>query len=413
MKIACYERVSTQEQSIEGISIDAQKAALEAWASGQTIVDHYTDIGVSGRRPHNKRPEMVRLLQDVERGKIDLVIFCRLDRWFRSVKEYYKVQDVLDRHKVAWRAVQEDYETETASGRFKVNIMLSVSQDEAERTGERVKAVNEFKRAKGEFCSGNTPIGTKLENKILVPSAEAWKVKEMFTAYLNTGSAYAAIPVLREKGIVIGDSSLKYALHNENYLRLGIVTPEEWQRAQELRGAPAPRTRNCRTYLFTGLLFCSCGRRLGGMHNKGNYYYRCPGFYEDKTCTAGGVYSEAMIEKHLTDTLLSKVRDWNLTYQTAPPRDTAPIKRRLDKLTDLYLNDLIDKAKYEREYTAAKRELEDAEQTQKPIDEAQTVTALEAYDTLSRAAKKTFWLRVLKRATVTKNGIDYTICFIS
>lgn len=413
MRIACYERVSTQEQGLEGISIDAQKAALSAWADGQTIVDHYTDIGVSGRKPHNKRPEMVRLLQDVEQNKIDLVIFCRLDRWFRSVKEYYKVQDILDRHKVAWRAVQEDYETETASGRFKVNIMLSVSQDEAERTGERVRAVNEFKRSKGEFCSGNTPIGTKLENKILVPSDDAWKVKQMFSVFLATGSVYAAIPILKERGITIGDGTLKYVLSNENYLRLGIVTPEEWKRTQELRQRPAPRTKAKRTYLFTGLLFCSCGRRLSGMESKGNLYYRCPGFYQDRVCSIGKCYNEAQIEEYFRSTIVQKVEEWNIQFKAQKPKDTAPLKRKMDKLTDLYLSDLIARDRYEREYTAVKRQLEEAEQEPKPINTAQTVSALQAYDTLSRQGKKAFWLNVIKRAEVTPDGINYTPCFIS
>lgn len=413
MRIACYERVSTQEQGLEGISIDAQKAALASYAEGQTVVDHYTDIGVSGRRPHNKRPEMVRLLSDIQSDKIDLVIFCRLDRWFRSVKEYYKVQDILDRHKVAWRAIQEDYETETASGRFKVNIMLSVAQDEAERTGERIKAVNEFKRAKGEFCSGNVPVGTKLENKILVPSGDAWKVKEMFSTFLSTGSVYASIPILRDKGITIGDGTLKYILSNENYLRLGIVSPEVWNRVQELRSRPAPRTKEKRTYLFSGLLFCSCGRRLSGMESKGNLYYRCPGFYQDRVCSIGKCYNEAQIEEHFKTTFLQKVEEWNIRYQTAKPKDTAPLKKKMDKLTDLYLNDLIGRDKYEREYTALKRQLDEAEQEPKPIDTEQTVTALQAYDTLSRRAKKAFWLNVIKRAEVTPDGINYTPCFIS
>lgn len=85
MRVACYERVSTEEQRLHGLSIDAQTAALEAWAQGQTIVGHYTDAGVSGRIPARKRPELQRLLRDVEAGKVDLIVFTKLDRWFRNI----------------------------------------------------------------------------------------------------------------------------------------------------------------------------------------------------------------------------------------------------------------------------------------------------------------------------------------
>ena len=414
MRVACYERVSTQEQGISGISIDAKTAALEEWAKGHFLVGHYTDIGVSGRRPHNKRPELQRLLNDVEANKIDLIIFVRLDRWFRSVKEYYKVQDVLDRHHVAWRAIQEDYETETASGRFKVNIMLSVAQDEAERTGERIKAVNAFKRTKGEFLSGNTAIGTKLENKMLVPSDDAWKVKEMFSVYTATGSVYASIPILADRGIKIGDRSLRYALQNENYLKLGIITPDVWSRTQELRQHTAPRYTK-RTYLFSGILFCGeCGKRMGGMFRNGiAYYYRCPGYYQDRTCQNSKCYREDEIEKYFLDTILKKVKNVNVKIRTKKPTDPAPLKTKLDKLTDLYLSDLISKEKYEKEYTATKRAIDELETVQMPVDTEQVMSVLSVYKTLSRTAQRAFWHKIIKAAKVTPSGIDYTVSFIS
>lgn len=70
------------------------------------VVDHYIDAGVSGGKPAFKRPQMSRLLEDVKEGKIDMVLFTRLDRWFRNVQEYFKVQEILDAHGVAWKAIQ-------------------------------------------------------------------------------------------------------------------------------------------------------------------------------------------------------------------------------------------------------------------------------------------------------------------
>ena len=110
LRVGLYERVSTLEQSTKGYSIEAQKQNLEEYCekNNMKIVDHYTDEGISGTKPPLKRPALQRLLNDVQDGKIDMIIFTKLDRWFRSVKEYFKVQDILDKHKVEWKAIHEN-----------------------------------------------------------------------------------------------------------------------------------------------------------------------------------------------------------------------------------------------------------------------------------------------------------------
>ena len=141
-QVFLYVRVSTEEQAMHGLSIEAQTAALESWAreNGNKVVGVYTDAGISARKPASKRPALQRLLEDVRAGKGELVVFTKLDRWFRNISEYYKVQEVLERHNVDWKTIHEDYDTSSASGRLKINIMLSVAQDEADRTSERIKA---------------------------------------------------------------------------------------------------------------------------------------------------------------------------------------------------------------------------------------------------------------------------------
>jgi len=146
--VLAYVRVSTEEQAIHGLSIEAQTSALESWVkeNGHRMVHIYTDAGISARKPASKRPALQQLLADAQSGKGDLVIFTKLDRWFRNIAEYYKVQEILEKFHVDWKTVHEDYDTSTASGRLKINIMLSVAQDEADRTSERIKAVFEAKR---------------------------------------------------------------------------------------------------------------------------------------------------------------------------------------------------------------------------------------------------------------------------
>ena len=138
MKVFLYERVSSEEQVKHGYSLDAQDEALREFCekNNHVILGVYRDEGISGRKPYTKRPAMVQLLRDVETIKPQMILFTKLDRWFRNIKEYYKVQDILDRYKVDWKAINEEYDTSTASGRLYVNIKLSIAQDEADRTSD-------------------------------------------------------------------------------------------------------------------------------------------------------------------------------------------------------------------------------------------------------------------------------------
>lgn len=142
LRAGLFERVSTEEQSRFGYSIQTQIDALTEYCQKNNIkiVDHYTDAGVSGGKAWKKRPQMVRLIEDVEAGKIDIILFTKLDRWFRNVIEYFKVQEILDRHHVEWKAIWEDYDTTTANGRMAITIFLAIAQN------EREKPVNVSKR---------------------------------------------------------------------------------------------------------------------------------------------------------------------------------------------------------------------------------------------------------------------------
>ena len=103
----------------------------------------------------------MRLLKDVQNGKIDIILFTRLDRWFRNIKEYFKVQEIIERHNVEWKAIWEDYDTSTANGRMAITIFLAIAQNEREKASERITEVFENKRKNKEsfFGKNSTPFG--------------------------------------------------------------------------------------------------------------------------------------------------------------------------------------------------------------------------------------------------------------
>ena len=388
---------------MHGLSIDAQLSALrEAYPNGV----EYVDLGISARKPILKRPELQRLLRDVEARKIDLVVFCRLDRWTRNIREYYKAQDVLDAYNVPWRALQEDYETQTAAGRLKVNIMLAVAQDEADRTSERIKAVFEDKRRKGLVPTGSVPLGVMLENGKYAPSEDADRARELFQTFLLTRSVTETAKRFGWSG-----NGVRYALRNRLYADLGIVDESTWQTTQNVLQSRSQRhVRTDRVYLFSGLIICpECGSRMTCVRVSGHTYYRCPRHY-DGDCPGCHV-SELKLEKYLLANLLPAVDGVNFEIKKKRKKtvDVAHLRKRMDKLTDLYMNDLISREKYAEEYKSIQTAIEEAERERKPIDRAEIKDALGAYKLLSDNGKRIFWQTLIKSITPTDTGFDFAI----
>lgn len=138
-RAALYVRDSQKNQKINGLSsIDSQISTLKEYCqkNSYSIADVYNDEGYPARKNYTERPEMVRMLEDCKRQRIDIILFTTLDRCFRSIEDYHEIQEVLDQCGVPWRAILEDYETETAYGALKLKVMLSVAQSESDCTGD-------------------------------------------------------------------------------------------------------------------------------------------------------------------------------------------------------------------------------------------------------------------------------------
>lgn len=432
-RVFLYVRVSTEEQAIHGLSIEAQTTALENWARGcgHKVVGIYTDAGISARKPASKRPALQQLLSDVRAGKGELVAFTKLDRWFRNIAEYYKVQEVLEKYHVDWRTIHEDYDTSTASGRLKINIMLSVAQDEADRTSERIKAVFEAKRQKLEPLTGNTPTGYKIEGKKLVKDPETEQaVEAFFQKYLACGSvSVTQAHVLEKYGLRIeyqlASKMLDSPAYYGRYYGIDGMTPpyitrEEYDRIQEMRSRTVRKVKQNRTYLFSGIAVCGeCGFRLGGRTNVRNKVptYNCPGHYVKRSgCQNKTNISERKIEAYLIDRIEPEMRRLKLEYESIASqqagknhkKEIAAIRGKLSKLKDLYLNDLITLDEYkadQKSMTDIIVKLEDQDRPMKEPDFRKFDTLLssgwrDVYGEVSKEKKREFWRAVLKEIRI-------------
>lgn len=387
-RVGLYIRVSTEEQSRHGLSVEEQTDRLTKWAKkqGYYINGYYTDSGISARKKAEKRPALQSLLVDIKAGKINLVLFTKLDRWFRNVAEYYKVQDILDEYGAAWKATEEDYETETASGRLKVNIMLSVAQDEADRASERIKFVFDGKRERKEPLTGNCPTGYKIEGKRMIKDPETEQaVSEFFKKFLECGSVSETQEyVRREYGLLIEYQLASKMLYSPVYygyyyevdgMAPAYITKEQFDRIQSMRQKVVRKTKENRVYLFSGLIKCGeCGYRLGGRTNRrgGAPFYNCPGHYIRRNCENKTNLSERKIEAYILGTLEEKCQKikWELQQINASNRQTdytseiSALKAKIRKLKDLYLNDLITIEEYKKDKNSFQTQIDYLEKNQ-------------------------------------------------
>lgn len=444
-RAALYARVSTEEQAMHGVSLDAQKERLIQFAkeNGLTIVDIYVDEGITARKRYTRRAEVMRMLEDVKAKKIDVILFIKLDRWFRNIADYYEVQSILDRYHVQWIATEEDYDTTTANGRLALNIKLAIAQDESDRTSERIKFVFQNMVKEGRVISGSTPKGFKIENKrVVIDENMIDLIRDMFQKVIELRSTRATSRYLLQKyGISIDVKSIKSMIQNTWYIgkAYGI---ENWcpaiidrytfdlaNRIIEVRAARYDGTRSDRVYLFTGLMFCGCcGRRMttytcrnknpDGSTKQDFIYYRCPA-HTMRTCEMPKQVNQDKFEKWILDNLLTEAIQHNSEIderiRKTPKKtiDTAKVMAKIEKLKDLYINDLLPKEIYERDYKALVTLLEDVEKKeeepkQKKIDLNTIKNLKKIYAELNPESRKAFWSRVLKNVIVTPEG-DYII----
>lgn len=442
-RVFLYVRVSTEEQAVHGLSIEAQTAALEEWtqANGHKVVGIYTDAGISARKPASKRPALQRLLADVQAGKGELIVFTKLDRWFRSIAEYYKVQEVLERCHVDWRTIQEDYDTSTASGRLKINIMLSVAQDEADRTSERIKAVMEVKRNKLEPLTGTCPPGYKIDGKRFIKDpVKEEAITAFFQKYMACGSLVRTFEYVRENfGMSIGYQTANKMLRNPCYYGhyFGVdgmtppyITKEEFDKIQSMRRRTVRKTENNRTYIFSGLISCGeCGQRMGGRvnTNQESYYYNCTSHYMvGSTCSNNSNLGERRIEKFLIETIRGKMDQWKIEaariYEAKKDRDykgeIMALRAKLGKLKDLYMNDLITLDEYKTDQATYRSKIdaltaEEAAQ-EKPNFEVVDKLLADGWETayygMKQEQKQEFWRILIKEIRIYKDKhIEYDL----
>ncbi len=437
-RVALYIRVSGEEQKIKGLSLEAQQERLKEYAQekGWLIVGVYIDAAKTARKNMHKRAEFQKMMEAVKRDEIDLLLFCRLDRWFRSVADYYKVMEILQAHDCDWKTTDEEYDTTSANGRLYINVKLSIAQNEADICGERIDVVFDSKIAHGTVVSGSCPFGYRVneEKRLEVVPEEAGIVQDAFSRFESTISQRGTVKYIRETyGVnwcqLTFRRMLSETLYTGIYDRGGrrnedfcpaIISKEQFDKVQSFLKRNARFAPSGKVYIFTSILKCAeCNHNLAGFIARDYYYYKCNQHFQRGRCIHNKSIRENVIEKWLFDNLESELNRIRLEWEvraaekkkSALRTDKATLKRKLTKLKELYVNELIDIEEYKKDYeiyTAALQQLPETEAEATPDFEA-VERLLQSdfkniYESLTREEKRTLWRSVISEIRIDSDN---------
>lgn len=354
-RIACYCRVSTEEQADRG-TIGAQVHYLTSMFGSlpdHVIVGFYQDDGVSGTVPLEDRPEGRRLLADARAGAFDAVVVYKLDRLARSLTVLLDACETFDTINLGLRSATESIDTNSSMGKFMLRLLGILAELERDQIRERTTGGRDRLARDGRYTGGPIPLGLDVDssgyyviNERLVEQVgltEAGLVREMYARVAYSGSGISAertrlttlgVPCRKRYPTPKGASKAKAPprpetcewsistvakiLHNPLYMGTdyvnsangvverpmpALVDAETYHRVQrQVAQNQQNSKRNAkRDYLLSGTVRCGhCMRAYSGAFKGGRRVYRCTGgaviaaANPEHRCRGGGIGADVL-----------------------------------------------------------------------------------------------------------------------
>jgi site-specific DNA recombinase len=297
VRCAIYCRKSSEEGLDQAFSsLDAQRDACLAYIQSQrhegwfAVDDRYDDSGFSGGSLN--RPALQRLLRDIEAGKVDTVVCYKIDRLSRSLADFVRLVEVLERHGTTFVSVTQAFCTTSSMGRLTLNVLLSFAQFEREVAAERIRDKFAASRRKGMWMGGHPPLGYDVrDRRLVVIDAEAGLVHHIFERFLQVGSVTKLVQELNAAGHRTKrgkpfDKGIVYKLlNNRTYVgevehkgtpypgeHEAIIERDTWEKVRAILAENAHqracRTRAATPALLKGLIFGPDNRAMAPSHTR-------------------------------------------------------------------------------------------------------------------------------------------------
>ncbi|MDO9415566.1 recombinase family protein [Pararhizobium sp.] len=208
VRCAIYTRKSSEEGLGQAFnSLDAQREACAAYIASQKhegwvlVPEYYDDGGISGGTL--ERAGLKRLMRDIEAGTVDQIVVYKIDRLTRSLADFAKLVERLDRANASFVSVTQSFNTATSMGRLTLNVLLSFAQFEREVTAERIRDKITASKRKGLWMGGQVPLGYAPDGRSLkIVEDEAETVRRIFELYLELGSIYEVRQAASDLGLL-------------------------------------------------------------------------------------------------------------------------------------------------------------------------------------------------------------------
>ncbi len=312
MRCAIYTRKSVATGLEKPInSIETQRDVCGAYIRSQAhrhwveMPQRYDDGGFSGGTL--ERPALQRLIDDIEAGQVDIIVIYKVDRLSRSLTDFVRLMDVLNRYGASFVSVTQTFDTSDSMGRLILNILLTFAQFERELASERIRDRCAARRKRGLFAGGMPPIGYLVKKSgRLVPDPErAAHVAALFRDYVtlsanqlgqrleaqgfrtrsfasrHKGQQAQRFPAANVLKILRNPIYAGYFMHKGELVQAQVeplTSLEQWKKVQQIILTRHPCRRDPVANLLVGLLHDETGRRMtivkGAGGRKRPRYYR-------------------------------------------------------------------------------------------------------------------------------------------
>ena len=419
MKAAGYIRESTDQQATDGYGMSAQQHSIRSYCElhGWELTEIYADAGRSGRTMRG-REDLARLLADARSGRFERVVFWKLDRLGRNLKDLLEICDQLEAADIGIVSIQEAIDTGTAAGRMIRSFLGAVAEFEREVTVERIKAGLEEKARQGKIL-GPLPLGYVRDEKgeISEDPLIGPLIRSAFQAYaggqhsLRGMAVWAASVGLRSAaGNPLDRLSVRKLLTNITYSgqvvfhgeaigdgkHPAIVDPglfaqvqEQLSRRRQLRGSTRPFGKE--PYPLSGVGACArCGSTLLGLKASKvrRRYMRCSKAHrQGKTACAQPMMRAEVLEAQIAayvgdmrlppeflEAVVAEIR--RRRSRIAPIEDVGRLEREIERWRRLFVMDEIDEARYRHETAPLRRRMAAIESPQEVLDVEKAISYL-------------------------------------
>lgn len=397
-KVAIYVRVSTTNQADEGYSIDEQIDKLKAYCKIKdwTVYKVFTDAGFTGS--NIDRPAMTNLISAAKKRQFDTILVYKLDRLSRSQKDtLYLIEEIFIKNGIDFLSLSENFDTSSVFGKAMIGILSVFAQLEREQIKERMM-LGKVGRAKSgkSMMWGKAAYGytyNKETNSLDIVPAEATLVKKIYELYLRGKSISKLRDYLNDNNLRVNKDvkwshrTVSFTLTNPVYcgkiryegklydgLHEAIITQELFDKTQKVlaeRRMDAkklnPRPFQAK-YMLSGIIRCGyCGSPMSsllGMPRKDGTRtkrYQCVNrfprktkpttvYNDNKKCDSGYYYMQDLenivlnkislmqMDKANIDEIFDEKSDFDIEKAKI---SIAKIENKINKLNDLYINDLI------------------------------------------------------------------------